>query len=93
MRKDDDLIRKVLEHAEEHADGGVTVCRPQSSKQHSAQALDYHIVLASSAGWLEIEDWGTLEPDNPSTGQTVRRHSMTHLTLAGHDELARRRAG
>ena len=74
------LIHKILQYAEEHADG-YPIETPEFSG-FSKEQINYHILLSHEAGWLRIKETGI-------DAHGVRYYEMLNLTWNGQEELAR----
>ena len=84
MKLQPNLIVKILEYGEEHADGGLTPCFPKL-EGFTNQQVNEHLKLCEEYGYVEIEKWGALRNEE---GQFLGdRYSIKRLTIHGHAQL------
>ncbi len=90
MKRYMDLIHKILEYAEEHADGGDSTCIPEFEEGccYTAKDVDYHIKLCQQAGLL------TANESNQKHIKGTRKWAVTivDLTWFGHEVLDEHRS-
>ena len=82
MKRDMNLIRKILEYASEQGNGEpleAPIC-----PGHDATVIHYHIGLCEQAGFFDV--YVVSHPD-----ETNKRYAIGSMTWAGHDELERLR--
>ena len=84
MKRDMDMIRDILAHAEAHAVGDAL--RAPELCGTSDDLLHYHLELCEQAGYLRIKKSGY----NPE-GQD--HYAIVNLTWQGHEMLERLRNG
>ena len=77
MKRDMDLIRKILSNAEE-ADDLLTI--KEDIPGYKKNIVDYHIKLLGEANLLHVEIYST-------EGGTIKIHHIDGLTWQGHDFL------
>jgi len=85
MKRFEELIRKVLEYGEEHAEGKHKRCFPNIEGYTPLQVHE-HLALCAEEGLMEIEIWGKAAGVPPPGA-----HSIVRLTARGHRELQRLR--
>ena len=73
-----DLVRKILEFAEEYADG-IEPVQFELEDHHTVEQVNYHIELCAEAGLLAL--FGV-----PAFGN-VAVQRISRLTWLGHDRL------
>ena len=82
MKRHMQLIRKLLEFAENRNNGGWSPAPECSSYSH--EIVHYHIGLCREAGYLDIQKISGAE-------EPYARYEIGNLTWAGHEALARLR--
>ena len=80
MRRDMELIHKILGWAEVNATGGAQPIGPING--YTDQQVQYHIQLCGEAGYLRVQDMSSLAGSE---------FYIIQLTWRGHEELARAR--
>lgn len=84
MKRHMDLIKRILEYAEQKIAREWSVASQFSP--HSSEVVQYHIGLCADAGYLMTEEM----PGEP--GQPADQFKIGLLTWAGHDALEKMRA-
>ena len=84
MKRHMDLIRKLLEWAEEHGNGDPL--DPPRCCQYEPRVVHYHVGLCGEAGFFRVQKISGAE-------EPYARYALGSLTWVGHEALERLREG